>query len=119
MRFFRALTFAALMGLLSRCNDDRAVTLETALVRTKQREYNLIILTDDLVSFQRDGYHKCQLAFTPPLPDEIAAKINEASQQAKPPIQVWDARISKLNAPQQDAANGLRGAEEVSRKGTP
>ena len=99
MRFSRGLLIVALTGLISGCDDDRTITLETALARTKQREYNLIVLTDDLVSFQKDGHHKYQLAFTPPLSDKIAAKIHEAAQQAKPPVQVWDSRASKNNAP--------------------
>ena len=87
------------MSLISACDDNRTVTLEMALARTRQREYNLIILTEDLVSFQRDGTHKYQLAFTPPLSDELVAKINEAAQQAKPAIQVVDARTPKKNEP--------------------
>lgn len=96
MRISRCLSIIALVVLISGCEgDDRTITLEAALARIKQGEYSLIVLSDDIVSFQKDGIHKYQLISTPPLSEQVASKIREAAQQAKPPIQVWDARAPK------------------------
>ena len=102
MRAFQASLFLAVSALLCSCSGDRRIDLDSALRSTSQGDFNLIVFTDQFISFQRDGFHKYQYYFSPPLPQTVVDQIKSAADQArskKHEVHIEDIRASKGNTP--------------------
>ena len=89
-------------ALLCSCGGDRRIDLDSALRSTSRGDFNLIVFTDQFISFQRDGHHKYQYYFTPPLPQTVVDQIKSAADQArsqKHEVDIEDSRASAGNTP--------------------
>jgi len=102
MRAFQTFLFVAAGALLCSCGGDRRIDLDSALQSTSQGDFNLIVFSDQFISFQRDGSHKYQYYFTPPFPQTVVDQIKSAADQArskKHDVHIEDSRASTGNTP--------------------
>lgn len=102
IRAIQASLFAGFAALLCSCGGDRRIDLDSALRSTSQGDFTIIVFTDQFISFQRDGFHKYQYYFTPPLPQTIVDQITSAaahSRSKKHEVQIEDIRASHAKMP--------------------
>ena len=102
MQTFQSLIITALTLSLSACSGDRRIDLDSALRKTGEGEYSLIVITDQFISFQKDGFHKYQYYFTPPLPATALDQIKAAAERARTnhhEVHVEDMRASTNDQP--------------------
>jgi hypothetical protein len=97
MRALKTFLVIVVGTLLCSCGGDRRIDLESALGSTRQRDFTLVVFTDQFISFQKDGFHKYQSYFSPPLPQTVIDQVRSAVEEArskKHEVYIEDARAS-------------------------
>jgi hypothetical protein len=69
----------ALLG----CHYDRRIEYDQAIARMKAGEFTLVVITDNMVSFQKDAWHKYQWYFSPPLAEATLHTLQITADESK------------------------------------
>jgi hypothetical protein len=100
MRAFQGTAISVILIIHCSCGGECLIDLESALRSTRRGDFDLIGITDNFISFQRNARpfpEKCQYYYSPPLPkttvDEIRSAANECRAK-KHELHIMDARKS-------------------------
>ena len=81
-RVFVPLIGVLIALVLGACHAPRTITLEEGLRGTHNGDYVLVVVTDEMVSFQ-SRYHKDQYYFRGALPEAELIQIQTATEQSR------------------------------------
>ena len=64
-------------------NAHRTIAIDSAVRSTRRGDYSLIAVSENSISFQKDGSHKYQYYFSPPLPPPVVEELKSAVREAR------------------------------------